>query len=102
MRTSILRQIPYFDTPRLVAADQLALIWVNNDIIDRRIVLVLELDPSTSLPSAPARQAVPSSQPRDLLCIPYSDGRVLASCDYPFPLRRVCQRRDVPCVSFEG
>jgi hypothetical protein len=38
MRASVLPQIPYLDTARLIAADKLALIWVDDHIIYRRIV----------------------------------------------------------------
>jgi hypothetical protein len=48
VRAGILTKIPDLYTSRLIAADQLALIWVYHNIVHGRIVLVLELNPTTS------------------------------------------------------
>jgi hypothetical protein len=41
--TDVLAEIPYFDTTRLIARYQFALIWMDDSIIDGSIVVVFPL-----------------------------------------------------------
>jgi hypothetical protein len=40
----VLRQIPDFDAPVLIAGDKLALVWVDDDVVDGGMVVVVALD----------------------------------------------------------
>ena len=80
MRTRIFTQVPYFHTARLVAADQLALIGVDDNVVDGGFVFVFTLN------ACRAR-------------VPYSDSVVLGACDEPFAPGGIGQGGDVAAVS---
>lgn len=51
MSAGVLAEIPNLDAASLVTADQFTLIWVDNDVVDLRIVMICTLNrgrPGTS------------------------------------------------------
>ena len=83
MRAVILRKIPDSDTPAPVATDDLALVWVDHNVIDGRGVRIAPLDrPGAGLP--------------DL------HGAVLGGRHHPFALTVEGYAGDVAHVALEG
>ena len=82
MRTIVFSQIPYPDTASAITTDDLALIGMDDYIVDRTAVGITSLDRTTA--SFP-----------DLNCA------ILRACDHPFPLAMKCDSRNVSSVTFE-
>ena len=76
MGAGILSQIPEPNAAAPIAADNLALVRMNNDIIDGRSVVI-----------APLNHAGAG--------VPYLDGAVLGAGDHPFAVAVECHARDV-------
>lgn len=83
MRTIVLSQIPDANTTAPVTADDLALIRVNHDIVDRAAVVVAALDGATAR-------------------LPDLDSTILRARDHPFALAVERDARDVARVALEG
>lgn len=83
MSTLILAQVPDTHVPATVAANELALIRVDDDIVDRDSVRVVTLDAGGA-------------------SIPDLDGAVFGASDHPFPLAVECDAGDVGGVTFES
>lgn len=82
MRALVFTQIPDSDIPPAVTADQFPLIWMDNDIIDRRSVAV-----------TPLNRSIPR--------IPDLHRAVFGARHYPFPFAVEGQAGDVARVPFE-
>ena len=83
MSTLVLAQVPDTDVPPSVAADQLPLVWVDDDIVDRNSMRVVALDTGgTSIP--------------DL------DRAVFGARDHPFALTVEGHAGDVSGVALES
>jgi hypothetical protein len=82
MRAGVFCEIPNADASRAVAADDLALVRVDGDIIDGAAMAVAALD------RAAAR-------------LPDLDGAVLRAGNHPFSLAVECDTRDIASVAFE-
>lgn len=82
MRADVLGEVPNFDAALLVAADELALVRVDDDLVDGRLVVVVALD---------------VARPR----VPDLERVVLRRGDEPLALAVKCQRGDVGCVTLE-
>lgn len=82
MRTAVLGQIPDSDTPTMITTDDLALVWVDNHIVDWRVVVVAALN------GAGARFP-------DLHC------SILGASNHPLSLAMECNAGDVVGMAFE-
>lgn len=78
----VLSQVPYSHVPTAVTSNKFSLIWMNDNVIDRMIVIVIPLDGC-----AP--------------CIPYLYGPIFGTSDHPFALAVKCYTSDVASMSFE-
>lgn len=83
VRTLVLAQIPDAHIASAIAADQLALVRVDDDIVDGHAVGIVTLH------AARAR-------------VPDLDGAVFGARHHPFALAMECHAGDVGGVSFEG
>lgn len=83
MSADTLAQVPDTDHASMVATDKLALVRMNDYIIDRSPVNIVAL------------QATSPS-------IPDLDSSILGACDHPFPLTMECDTGNVVRVTFEG
>lgn len=79
----VLRQVPNANTASAIAADDLALVGVDHDIVDRAAVVVTALDVATS-------------------GLPNLDGAILGRGDHPLALAVEGHARDVARVTLEG
>lgn len=82
MSTDALAQVPDTDHTGVVTTDELALVGMNDYIIDRSSVNVVPL------------QATSTS-------IPDLHSSILGAGDHPFPLTVECHTGDVVCVTFK-
>lgn len=83
MRADALTQVPDADHASAITTDQLTLVGVNNDVVDRRTMNVVALKAAgTSVP--------------DL------DGTILGAGDHPFALTVECDASDVVGVALKG
>ena len=83
MSTLVLAQVPDPNVPAAVTADELTLIWMNNNVIDRNSVGVIALDTGGA-------------------SIPDLDGAVLRASNHPFALAVEGYAGDVASVPFES
>lgn len=83
MSAFVLAQVPDSDIPATITGDQLTLIWMDDDVVDGMIVIVIALN---------ARGP----------CIPDLDRAVLGAGHHPFALTVESEAGDVPSVAFEG
>lgn len=82
MRAAVLGQVPNSHTPTMIAADDLALVWVNNHIVHWRVVVVAALNgASASLP--------------DL------HGSIFGAGNHPLSLAVECNASDVVRMAFK-
>lgn len=82
MRAAVLCQVPDSDTPTMITADDLALVWVDNHIIDWRVVVVAALNGAGA-------------------SFPDFHGPILGASNHPFPLAVECNAGDVVGVAFK-
>lgn len=83
MRAIVLCQIPDPNTSSTVTADDLALVWVDNHIVDGASMRVAALNSTASR-------------------LPNLDSAILRACDHPFSLAMECDTSDVSRVTFKG
>jgi hypothetical protein len=81
--TLVLAQVPDANISSTVTADQLALVWMNDDVVDGNSVRVIALDTRGT-------------------GIPDLDGAIFGASDHPFPLAVKGYAGDVAGVTFEG
>jgi hypothetical protein len=81
--TLVLTQIPHAHGARAVAADQLALVWVYDNVVDGTAVVVVSLHAAT---------------PR----VPDLDCAVLGRCNHPLALAVEGNARDIAGVALKG
>lgn len=79
----ILSQIPDTHITSAVAADEFALVWVDDDVIYRYAMAVISLDASGA-------------------GVPNFDGAILRARDHPFALTVKCHAGDITGMSIEG
>lgn len=82
MRAIILCQIPDPNASSAITADDLALVWMDNNIVDSASMRVTALDSTTS-------------------CLPDLDCAILRACDHPFSLAMECDTSDVSRVALK-
>lgn len=83
MRAVVLSQIPYSDTSSPIAADDLALVWMDDHVIDWRSMAVTSLNSSTA-------------------CLPNLDRSIFRACHHPLPLAMESHASDIICMTFES
>ena len=83
MRALVLAQIPYSDVTAAIARDELPLVRMNNDVIDRMAVVVIALD---------------NRGPR----VPDLDSAILGAGHHPLALAVKSDAGDIPRVAFES
>lgn len=83
MAAVVLCQIPDSHGSSTVAADDLALVGVNHDVIDGAPVTVGSLDGAAA-------------------CFPDLDIAIFRGCDHPLALAVECNSGDITSVTFEG
>jgi hypothetical protein len=79
----VLGQVPDTDASSTVTADDLTLVWMNDDVIDWGSMRIRTLDSSAA-------------------CLPNLDSSVLRASDHPFALTVECDTGDVVRVTFES
>lgn len=82
MRAAVLGQVPDSDTPTMITADDLALVWVDNHIVDWGIVVVAALNGAGA-------------------SFPDLHGSILRAGDHPFSLTVECNAGDVVGVALK-
>lgn len=82
MRAVVLCQIPYAHTSSTITADDLALVGVDNNIIDRRAMGIASLNRTTS-------------------CLPDLHRAIFRACDHPFALAMKCNTSNIASMTFE-
>lgn len=83
MRASTLTQVPYPNSPGTITANQLPLIRVDDNVVDRSLVRV-----------------IPLNGPRP--GVPNLDGTILGASDHPFSLAMECNTSDIVGMALEG
>lgn len=83
VRALVIAQIPDHEYSAAISADQLALVGMDYDVVDRVVMGVVPLNGSRS-------------------CIPYSYSAVLRACNHPFPFAMECDACNVVGMAFEG
>jgi len=81
----VLRKVPNTDASTTIAADDLALVGMNDYIVDSYTVTVRV---------APLNRTVAS--------LPDLDCAIFRACDQPFTLTMKCDTRNIACMAFEG
>lgn len=82
MRACVFGKVPYSNAARSIAADDLALVWVYDNIVGGGAMVVASLDSTGSgLP--------------DLHCA------ILRACNHPLPFAVESDPRDIACVTFK-
>jgi hypothetical protein len=79
----VLGQVPKTNAPAAVAADDLALVRVDHDIIDRRAVVVAPPDGATAR-------------------VPYLDSAILGARHHPFAVTVECYASDIAGMALEN
>lgn len=82
MRAAVLSQVPDSDTPTMVTADDLALVRVDNHIVDRRVVVVAALNSASA-------------------SFPDLHSSILGASNHPLSLTVECNAGDVAGVTFK-
>ena len=83
MGTAVFSQVPDSDTATMITTDDLALVWVNNHIVDWRVVVVAALNGAGA-------------------SFPDLHGSILGASNHPFPLAVECNAGDVVGMAFKG
>lgn len=83
VRAVILRQVPDTNVSSAIAADDLALVWVDDDVVDGGAVVIASLDGTAA-------------------SLPDLDGAILGTCDHPFALAVESDAGYIACVALEG
>lgn len=83
MSADALTKIPDADHASAITANQLTLVWVNDNVVDGGAVNIVALQSSSA-------------------SIPNLHSTVLRACDHPLALAVECDTSDVTCVPFEG
>lgn len=76
MRAAVLGQVPDSDTSAVITADDLALVWVDNHVVDWRVVVVAALNGASA-------------------SFPDFHGAILGAGHHPFSLAVECNAGDV-------
>lgn len=83
MRTAVLGQVPDSDTPTMITADDLALVWVDDNVVDWRVVVVAALNGAGA-------------------SFPDFHGSVLRASNHPFSLAVECNAGNVVGMALKG
>lgn len=83
MRADTLTQVPNADYPSAITADQLALVGMDDDVVDCSFVRVVALEATST-------------------SVPHLDGAVLGASDHPLALTVKRDTSDVGGVTLEG
>ena len=83
MGAIVLSQVPNTNTSSAITANNLALVGMNDHIVDRAAVRVASLDGTTS-------------------SLPDLDKAIFRACDHPFSFTMKCNTRDIASMAFEG
>ncbi len=83
MGAIVLSQVPDTNTSSTITANNLALVGMNDHIVDRAAVRVASLNGTTS-------------------SLPDLDKAIFRACDHPFSFTVKCDTRDIASMTFEG
>ena len=83
MCTLVIAQIPNHDDTAPVGRDKLTLVGVDDNIVDRVVVIVAALNQTRA-------------------CVPDPNSVVFGGGDHPLALAVKCDARDIVCVAFKG
>ena len=83
MGAVVFRKIPYSNTSTFVAADNLALVWMNDYVVYSRAMRVASLNCATS-------------------SLPYFDSPILRTCNHPFALTVKLNTGYISCMPLKG